>query len=115
MILHMARLFMSQAQMDRWTSEGKIKLEDDVMHLPALNRSFQLSSAVLFENMVDGQDVHSLIGKVKTLDQLTGMGAEHYGNSVILGEVGYECVEGFVGIPVEAGGVGGSGLLRLGG
>jgi len=115
MILAMARLFMSQEQMDRWASEGKVKLEDDIMHLPALNRSFRLQPAVLFDKLVGGEDQEGLIGRVKTLDQLGGMGGEHYGNSVILGDVGYECVEGFIGLPVEAGAMGGSGLLRLGG
>ncbi len=110
----MARLFISQDQMDRWTAEGKVHLADDVMHLPALNRSFKLVTAVYFQAMVEGVDVHGLLGRVKSEQQLFSLGAEHYGASVILGEVGYECVEGFLGAPVEAGAsVGGSGLLKL--
>jgi hypothetical protein len=113
----MARLFISQAQMDKWTSEGKVKLEDDVMHLPALNRSFRLETGVCFESVVEGgDDRHGLIGRAKSSNQLQELGAEHYGTSVILGEIGYEVVEGFLGTPVDsAQGVAGSGLLRLGG
>jgi hypothetical protein len=111
----MARLFISQAQMDKWTSEGKVKLEDSVMHLPALNRSFSLESGVVIESVVEGEDRHNLIGRAKSATQLQEMGAEHYGTSVILGDVGYECVEGFLGTPVDTAPVGGSGLLRLGG
>jgi hypothetical protein len=110
-----ARLFVSQDQMDRWTAEGKVKLDDDIMSLPALNRSFKLASAVYFRAMVEGADVHQLLGRVKSDTQLTELGAEHYGASVILGEVGYDCDEGFLGTPVEGSGGGASGLLKLGG
>lgn len=109
----MARLFISQEQMDRWTTEGKVKLDDDRMQLPALNRSFQLGSAVYFTKMIDGADSLELLGRVKTDVQLAELKAEHYGASVILGDVGYECVEGFVGTPVESTGMGQSGLLKL--
>jgi hypothetical protein len=110
----MARLFISQSQMDHWTADGKVRLDDDVMTLPALGRSFQLESAVFFSTIVAGTDEHRLLGRVKTDRQLVELDAEHYGASVILGEVGYECEEGFVGTPVEGTHLGGSGLLRLG-
>src|SRR5262249_33230738 len=107
----MARLFISTDQMDRWTAEGKVHLQDDVMALPALNRSFQLRTAVRFLSVVEGSDANGLIGRVKTDEQLGEMGAEHYGASVIVGDVGYECEEGFVGVPMNGGA---SGLLKLG-
>jgi len=102
--------------MDKWTADGKVKLDDDLMTLPALGRSFKLTTAVHIRAIVEGTDAQKLVNKVKTLTQLGEIGAEHYGASLILGEVGYECVEGFVGVPVEAGApVAGSGLIRLGG
>jgi hypothetical protein len=107
----MARLFISADQMDRWTAEGKVNLQDDVMALPALNRSFQLRTAVRFLSVVEGSDSNGLIGRIKTDEQLAEMGAEHYGASVIVGDVGYECEEGFVGVPINGGA---SGLLKLG-
>jgi hypothetical protein len=107
----MARLFISADQMDRWSSEGKVHLEDDVMTLPALGRSFQLQTAVRFLSSIEGSDVHGLLGRVKTAQQLAEMGSEHYGASVILGDVGYECEEGFVGVPVDGSH---SGLLKIG-
>jgi hypothetical protein len=110
-----ARLFVSQDQLDRWTIEGKVRLEDDLMTLPALGRSFRLRTAVHFTALVEGVDQSRLIGRVKTEDQLAEIGAEHYGSSVILGELGYEVEEGFLGTPAEGGGGGTSGLLRLGG
>jgi len=110
----MARLFISADQMDRWTHEGKVSLSDDVMTLPALGRSFRLRTAVRFMSVVEGSDSHGLIGRVKTDDQLGELGAEHYGASVIMGEVGYECEEGFIGLPVDATEGGHSGLLKIG-
>jgi hypothetical protein len=112
----MARLFITQDTMDRWTAEGKVRLEDDVMTLPALGRSFRLKSAIHLTTLIEGSDTHQLLGRVKTDEQLFDLGAEHYGRSVLVGEVGYDGVEGFIGVPVEAGsGVGGaSGLLKLG-
>jgi hypothetical protein len=107
----MARLFISADQMDRWTAEGKVSLQDDLMTLPALGRSFKLRTAVRFLSVIEGSDSNGLIGRVKTDDQLGEMGAEHYGASVILGDVGYECEEGFIGLPVDGGA---SGLLKLG-
>jgi hypothetical protein len=108
----MARLFISADQMDRWTAEGKVSLSDDVMTLPALGRSFQLRTAVRFKAVADGTaDTHGLVGKVKTDAQLAELGGETYGASVILGEVGYECEEGFIGLPVDGSH---SGLLKIG-
>lgn len=107
----MARLFISADQIDRWSNEGKVHLEDDVMTLPALGRSFALRTAVRFLKVIEGSDVHGLLGRVKTTEQLGTMGGEHYGASVIFGDIGYECEEGFVGLPVDGGH---SGLLKLG-
>lgn len=109
----MARLFVSQEQMDRWTSEGKVRLDDDLMTVPALQRSFRLRTAVLFTKVVDGDDQHQLVGRVKSDLQLNEMHAEQYGASVIVGEVAYECLEGFLGTPDDSVAGGASGLLNL--
>lgn len=110
----MARLYISADQMDRWTSEGKVTLQDDLMTLPAMARSFRLRAAVRFLSVVEGGDQHGLVGRVKSDEQLAEMGSEHYGASVILGDVGYECEEGFIGTPADAtGSSGASGLLKL--
>ena len=112
----MARLYISADQMDRWTHEGKVSLQDDLMTLPAMNRSFRLRAGVRFLSVVEGGDQHGLLGRVKSDEQLAQMGAEHYGASVITGDVGYECEEGFLGTPSDAsasGSSGASGLLKL--
>lgn len=107
----MARLFISADQMDRWTGEGKVSLQDNLMTLPALGRSFRLRTAVRFLSVIEGADANGLVGRVKTDEQLAELGGEHYGASVILGDVGYECEEGFIGLPIDGGA---SGLLKIG-
>jgi hypothetical protein len=109
----MARLFVSQEQMDRWTSEGKVRLDHDLMTVPALQRSFRLRTAILFTKVVDGADQHGLVGRVKSDLQLNELRAEQYGSSVIVGDVAYEGVEGFLGTPDESSAGGASGLLNL--
>jgi len=109
-----ARLYVSQAQMDSWTTGGKVGLKDDLMTVPALGRTFRLESAVRIVKIVGGDDDKSLVGKVKTSAELAGEGAEHYGASVIVADSAYECEEGFVGIPTDAPSTSGSGLLDLG-
>ncbi len=107
----MARLFISQQRIDRWMEEGKVKIEGEIMVLPALGKSFRLKQAVHFTKIVsDDGDMRGLLGRVKTQSQLDEMGAESYVTSVIIGETAYECEPGFVG--EVAGGVG-SGIHKL--
>lgn len=110
----MARLFVSQSQMDQWTSGGKVELEDDLMKVPAMQRTFRIEGAVRVLKVVGGSDEAKLVGKVKTAIDLASLGAEQYGSSLLLGETAYECEEGFIGAPTDAPGTSGSGLLDLG-
>jgi hypothetical protein len=92
------RLFVPQHILDHWLSEERVEVEGDVMLVKPEGQRFTLSSAVLFKSEVSGTgDANDLLGKVKDLDQLTEIGAEHYADSVILGENAYQVVEGFAG------------------
>jgi hypothetical protein len=83
-------------------SEGKVEVEGETLTLEP-GREFQLKTAVRFLSELTGaEDEHRLIGKVKDLEQITELGGEHCADSVILGELAYEVVEGFVGEPIEA-------------
>ena len=100
----MARLFISQERLDAWSAEDRIKLEGDRMTLVNDGRSFRLSSAVRFMKVSgDGVDPNKLVGKVKTVTAIEGMGGEHYMNSVICGEVAYDVQQGFLGDPTPVG------------
>lgn len=102
--MHKNRLFVPQQQLDTWLSEGRIEVEGDEMVTKPEGHRFSLTTAVLFRSEVTGEaDPHDLLGKVKDLEQLAAIGAEHYADSVIMGDNAYQVVEGFAGTPLEAG------------
>ncbi|CAG0976079.1 hypothetical protein ARNL5_02078 [Anaerolineae bacterium] len=96
------RLFVPQALMDQWLGEGRVEVEGETLITRPEGQRFQLTTAVLFKSEVaGGGDPAQLLGRVKDLDQLAAIGAEHYADSVILGDSAYQVVEGFAGTPVE--------------
>lgn len=94
----MSRLFISQKRLDSWLEQERITIEDRVMTL-ANGQRFELSPAVFVSELVGSKvDPNEIVGKVKTRKQLEEMAAEHVHDSLIMGEVGYQVVEGFVGL-----------------
>ena len=95
------RIFVSQEALDAWYSAGRVAVEADMVSLPGGARG-RLEPAVCFlrldagEGPGDGGDPYGLLGRVKTEQQLRGMGTRPYGNSVVLGETAYEVRTGFV-------------------
>ncbi len=89
-------LFVPQTVLDKWSEQGKVAVDGHVLTLLSENRSFQLTSAVRFLKMEAGDDTARLLAKVKTTDALKAMGAEHYMDSVILGECAYQVQQGFL-------------------
>jgi hypothetical protein len=96
------RLFVPQGMLDLWLSDERIEVEGETMITRPEEQRFTLTTAVLFqEEVAGGGDAAGLIGKVKDLEQLAEIGAEHYADSVILGDSAYTVVEGFTGVPIE--------------
>ncbi len=94
----MAAVFLTNAMLTQWSDQGKVRLEDTTLFLLQENRTVTLKPAVRFTKVIDdAADPNALLGKVKTTEQLMEIGAEHYLDSVILGDVGYTVVEGFLG------------------
>ena len=95
----MPAVFITNEMLEQWADQGKVRLDDTTLTLLSENRTVKLTPAVRFTKVIDeaGGDPHKLLGKVKTKDQLTELGAEHYLDSVIFGDVGYTVVEGFLG------------------
>jgi hypothetical protein len=95
----MAVVFITNAMLTQWSDQGKVRLDDTTLTLLQENRTVKLKPAVRFTKLIDEgtPDPNKLIGKVKTKEQLVEMAAEHYMDSVILGDVGYQVVEGFLG------------------
>jgi hypothetical protein len=93
----MARLFISLPRLDGWIEQGLVSIDNGRMMLTD-GKNFRLVSAVLFRSVVGGEeDPHRLLGKVLTGEGLTALSAEHYKDSVLIGEIGYQVLEGFVG------------------
>jgi len=89
-------LFVPQNVLDKWSEKGRVELKGHVLTLIREKKSFQLTSAVRFVKMEAGEDAKGLLQKVKTLEALKQMGAEHYRESVILGESAYQVQQGFL-------------------
>lgn len=92
----MAKLFLTQATLEEWALEDKADVKDGRLSIPGENASFPVSAAVHFTKLVSGADDNKLLQKVKPLDQLQALGAEHLADSVILGETAYEVVPGYL-------------------
>jgi hypothetical protein len=70
---------------------------------PAVATDLFINPAVFFER-IDGSeaDVHQVVGKVKTAQELAQMGADHYESSVVMGDYAYTVVPGFLAVAVDA-------------
>jgi len=89
-------LFVPQSVLDKWSEQGKVAVDGHVLTLLAEGKSFQLTTAVRFLKMEAGEDVSKLLQKVKTVDALKQMGADHYMDSVVLGDSAYQVQQGFI-------------------
>ncbi|TMA18029.1 MAG: hypothetical protein E6J88_19885 [Deltaproteobacteria bacterium] len=89
-------LFVPQSVLDKWSEQGRIQVDGNVLTILGEGKNFALTSAVRFMKMEAGDDNAGLLQKVKTTDALKQMGAEHYMESVILGESAYQVQQGFL-------------------
>jgi hypothetical protein len=90
------RRFLSQQQLVNWSDEGKIDVQGEKMVVVAEQLGVTIREAVRFMKLVSGEDSQGLLAKVKTVEQVKELGAEHYLDSVILGETAYEVQQGYV-------------------
>jgi hypothetical protein len=95
-------LFVAQATLDAWVEQGQVTLEGDVLTVEAGEggATYVLRPAVRFVKLVGAaSDPHALLGKVKAIEALRAIGAEHLDASVVLGDVAYEVEPGFLAEP----------------
>jgi len=93
-----ARVFVPQEVVDRWLSNDEIELEGDLLRLKKNALVIKVSSAVYFsQELTETSDQPKLLGKVKDVEQLKTMGADLVHDSVVIGDVAYQVVEGFLG------------------
>lgn len=89
-------LFVPQAQLDEWLEAGQVDIDSDGMQVPAEKLKVGLEPAFRFVQLLEGEDGGQLVSRVRTERQLRDMGADACGNSVIVGDVAYEVVPGFL-------------------
>ncbi len=93
----MARLFISYPHLDELVAAGRVSLAGNTLTWTDGGR-YELTPAVHFLSLVGAEtDPNDMVGRVKTDAELEELRAEHYKDSVILGEVAYQVAEGFVG------------------
>jgi hypothetical protein len=95
------RVFFPQDALDQWLSEDRIELYESALVIKAEQRKYRLIEAVrVLAEATGGEDIHELIGKVKSTSFLHELGAELFGTSMLIGDLAYEVVPGFIGAPV---------------
>jgi len=95
------RVFFPQAALDQWLHDGRIDLTSNELVIRAEGRKYKIVEAVrVMVEVSGGQDVHELIGKVRTFAYLVELGAELLGASMVIGDLAYEVIPGFLGSPI---------------
>lgn len=96
------RLFVSQSMLDGWLGEERVRVDGEVLTLLPEKHRFDLQTAVLFKSELTGAgDTHSLVGRVKDLEQIAALGGDYSSGSVIIGDLAYEVVDGLAGMPID--------------
>lgn len=88
--------FVPQSMLDTWADLGKIELEGTTLRLPAESISFTLTPAVRFLSLIEGEDSHKLLAKVKPESFVREIGGEVVTDSCLVGETAYQVQPGFL-------------------
>lgn len=93
----MTRLrFLPQATLDGWVDQGKVDVIADHLIDQASKDEFPMREALHFVKLESGTDAEKLLRKVKSIEAVRAMGAEHYMTSVILGDDVYQVEVGWL-------------------
>ena len=96
------RVFVSGALLDRWVTVGQVELGDGVLSLKTTGARYALEEAVRIVGEATGAgDPQRLVGRVRTVAELSALGAEVLDRSVLLGELAYDVVPGFIASPLR--------------
>lgn len=94
--------FLSQPTLDAWAESGQVSLDGPTLQLADEGVSFSLIPAVHFVALLEGEDAHKLVARVKTEAYLREISAEVVTNSCLIGETAYEVEPGFLAEQVTA-------------
>lgn len=88
--------FVPQSMLDLWADLGKIELDGNNLTIAAEKVTFQLTPAVRFVSLLEGDDTHKLVAKVKAEAYVREIGGEVMDDSCIVGETAYTVQPGFL-------------------
>jgi hypothetical protein len=95
------RVFFPQDSLDHWIGESRVDLVGNELVIKAENRRYRVVEAVRILSEVTGtQELHELVGKVKSVTFLSELGAEILGTSMVLADNAYEIMPGFMGTAI---------------
>jgi hypothetical protein len=100
----MKKIFISEGVLDSLFSEGKARLDKDVLTMHGKeNELFQLIPAYKFLYVADGSvDPYNLVGKIFTREQLEKSSMDIYMDSVLYHDKAYQVESGYIGLPQTA-------------
>jgi hypothetical protein len=91
----MGLVFIPNNAVQAWLEDGRAILDKGELYLLEENLKIPLVSAVRFlEVVAPDEDTLGLVGKIKTTEQLEELDAEHFMDSVTIGEIAYTVIEG---------------------
>lgn len=97
------RVFFPQSALDEWERDGRIELREGELVIREEGRRYRMIEAARILREVTGaEDLHDLAGRVKSAAFLAELGAELLGSSMLLGDLAYDVVPGWLGAPVAA-------------
>lgn len=88
--------FVPQSMLDVWADLGKIELEGTTLKIPAEGAEFELTPALRFVTLLEGDDLHKLVAKVKTTAFVKELGGETLDDSCLVGDTAYQVQPGFL-------------------
>jgi len=94
-------VFFPQLALDRWIHDDRVDLVGNQLVIRGEERKYRVVEAIrVLKEVTGGLDTYELIGKVKSVSFVTELGAEVLDTSMVLGELAYEVVPGFLGAPI---------------
>ncbi len=95
------RVFFPSGALDEWVHADRIDLSATEFSIRAEGRRYRIIEAArVLAEVTGGEDVYDIVGKVKTVNFLHELGAELLGSSMIIGDLAFDVVPGFIGSPV---------------
>lgn len=88
--------FVPQSMLDLWADLGKIELEGNNLTIGAEQVTFQLTPAVRFIELLEGEDTNKLVAKVKSTAFVKEIGGEVMDDSCIVADTAYTVQPGFL-------------------